>query len=114
MPTLQSLGDAFLIFSDKFSVAPVYVKAGFFIFLIFLLIISLAQFRHHFVKWSLKGGLVGLFFGFLFTLIIEGFLLINGSTAITALLGWKNAPKPIKTALDIGKANLIKTIICTP
>ena len=74
----------------------------------------MAQFRHHFVKWSMKGGLIGLFFGVLLTLIIEGFLLINGSTAITALLGWKNAPKPIKTALDIGKANLIKTIICTP
>ena len=47
-------------------------------------------------------------------IIVLLFLLVNGSTAITALLGWKNAPKPIKTALDIGKANLIKTIICTP
>ncbi|HCR36416.1 hypothetical protein A2130_02165 [Candidatus Woesebacteria bacterium GWC2_33_12] len=114
MESLQFLIDKFLQFANSFSVAPTYIKAGAIIVLLFLLVISLAQFRHHFVKWSMKGGLIGLFFGVLLTLIIEGFLLINGSTAITALLGWKNAPKPIKTALDIGKANLIKTIICTP
>lgn len=114
MESLNFLLDKFLQFAGNFSVAPNYVKAGAIILLLFLLIISLAQFRHHFVKWSLKGGLIGLFFGFLFTLIIEGFLLINGSTAVTAILGWNNAPKPIKTILDIGKANLLKTIICTP
>lgn len=114
METLNFLSNKLLVFISSFSVAPTYVKAGVIVLLIFLLIISLAQFRHHFVKWSFKGGLIGLFFGVLLTLIIEGFLIVNGSTAVTALLGWNNAPKPIKTALDIGKANLIKTIICTP
>lgn len=114
MGSLQYLLAIFLNFINNFSIAPTYVKAGAIIFLLFLLVISLAQFRHHFVKWSFKGGLIGLFFGVLLTLIIEGFLIINGSTAVTAILGWNNAPKPIKTVLDIGKTKLIKTIICTP
>lgn len=100
-------------FIGNISVAPTYVKAGAIIVLLFLLIISLAQVRHHFVKWSMKGGLIGLFFGILLTLIVEGFLLVNGSTAVMTILGWNNAPKPFKTVLDIGKERLID-IICTP
>jgi hypothetical protein len=55
-------------------------------------------------------GLIGLFFGVLLTLILEGFLLINGHTAITSLLGWKNAPKPISTVLDLGKEKLTNVL----
>ncbi|EKE04963.1 MAG: hypothetical protein ACD_19C00427G0010 [uncultured bacterium] len=113
MQIVQDLFKKFMLFVDNFSVAPTYIQAGAIIILLFLLIISLAQFRHHFVKWSMKGGLIGLFFGVLLTLLIEGFLLVNGQTAITSLLGWKNAPKPIGTALDIGKEKLTD-IICKP
>ncbi|MEK7472709.1 MAG: hypothetical protein AAB625_01585 [Patescibacteria group bacterium] len=110
---MQIIGTLFqnvVSFFSNFSVAPTYIKAGAIIVLIFLLIIVLAQFRHHFVKWSLKGGLMGLFFGFLLALFLEGFLLIAGRTAVTELLGWKNAPKPIKTALDIGHQKLINVL----
>ena len=110
---MQIIGDSFqklLSFFQSFTFAPTYVQAGAVIVLLFLLVISLAQFRHHFVKWSLKGGWIGLFFGVLLTLIVEGFLLVNGHTALTSLLGWKTAPKPISTALDLGKEKLTDTL----
>lgn len=87
-----------------------YLQAGAIIVLLFLLVISLAQFRHHFVKWSIKGGLVGLLFGFLLTLILEGFLLVSGHTILTSVFGWKNPPKPFSTALDLGKEKLTNTL----
>ena len=87
-----------------------YLQAGAIIVLVFLLILTLAQVRHHFVHWSLKGGIAGLFFGFLLALFVEGFLLIAGRTAVTEILGWKNAPKPIKTALDLGHDKLINVL----
>lgn len=42
--------------------------------------------------------------------MIEGFLLMNGHTALTEILGWKNAPKPISTALDEGRGQLINVL----
>lgn len=110
MQFVQDLWQKIMAFFASFSVAPIYIKAGAIILLLFLLIISLAQFRHHFVKWSMKGGLIGLFFGFLLALFLEGFLLIAGRTAVTELLGWKNAPKPIKTALDLGHERLVNVL----
>jgi len=80
------------------------------IFLIFLLILTLAQIRRHFVGWSLKGAGMGLFFGFLFTMILEGFLIIGGRTAITEFLGWKNAPKPIQNVVDMGRNKLTEVL----
>ncbi len=110
MESLYFLRDKIVSFFDSFSVAPMYIQAGAIIVLIFLLIISLAQFRQHFVKWSMKGGLVGLFFGFILTLILEGFLLIGGHTVLTTTLGWNNAPKPFSTALDMGKEKLTNVL----
>lgn len=106
MQYIQTVWQRVLDFVSNFSVAPTYMQAGAIIVLIFLLVISLAQFRHHFVKWSMKGGLIGLFFGILLTLLLEGFLLVSGHTALISLLGWKNAPKPLSTILDIGKEKL--------
>ena len=83
-----------------------YIQAGAIVILVFLLILTLAQVRRHAAEWSIKGWFVGLFFGFLLTLILEGFLLVAGRTALTEFLGWKNAPKPITRALDIGKDKL--------
>lgn len=110
MQIFGSLSQNVISFFSNLSIAPTYIKAGAIIFLLFLLIVSLSQFRHHFVKWSMKGGLVGLFFGFLLALFLEGFLLIAGRTAVTELLGWKNAPKPIKTALDLGHQKLVNVL----
>lgn len=110
MQIFGTLSQNVISFFSNLSIAPTYIKAGAIIFLLFLLIVSLSQFRHHFVKWSMKGGLVGLFFGILLTLIIEGFLLINGQTALIAVLKWKNPPKPFSTALDIGREKLTNVL----
>lgn len=87
-----------------------HVKAGAILVLIFILVLSLAQLRHHFIDWSLKGALFGLFFGFLLALILEGFLIIGGKTALTGVLGWKNAPQPVTAALDLGREKLIQVL----
>ncbi len=110
METINFLRDKFSSFLGGFSVAPTYIQAGAIIILLFLLIVSLAQFRQHFVKWSMKGGLVGLFFGFILTLILEGFLLIGGHTVLTSTLSWDNPPKPFSTALDKGKEKLTNVL----
>jgi len=90
--------------------APSYFTAAAVIVLIFLLIVTLAQVRRHFMNWSIKGALFGLFFGFVLALILEGFLIIGGQTAVTELLGWKSAPKPILAVLDAGHNKLINVL----
>jgi hypothetical protein len=110
MEIVNNIVQTVTVFFASVSVAPTYIQAGAIVILLFLLVVSLAQFRQHFVKWSMKGGLVGLFFGILLTLILEGFLLISGHTALTGVLGWKTAPKPISTALDLGKEKLTNVL----
>lgn len=94
----------------KFSMPIPYVQAIAIIFLVFLLILAMAQFRRHEVDFSMKGAVFGIFFGFVLALILEGFLLISGRTAITGILGWKDAPKPIQLALDAGRGQLVKVL----
>jgi hypothetical protein len=94
----------------KFSFSPSYIQVGLILLLLFVLVLTLAQLRRHFVDWSIKGALFGLFFGFLLALILEGFLVIGGKTAITQVLGWKEAPKPIASLLEMGKGELIKVL----
>ncbi len=110
METLDYIWTNILSAFANFAIAPMYIQAGAIIVLIFLLIISLAQFRQHFVKWSLKGGLVGLFFGFVLTILLEGFLLISGHTVLTSTLGWNNPPKPFSRVLDLGKQKLTNVL----
>lgn len=95
---------------SNLSISTGYLQAGAVLILVFLLVLSFAQFRRHYVHGSLKGVVVGLFFGFLLTLFLEGFLLIAGRTALTEMLGWKNAPKPVMTALDLGHEKLINVL----
>lgn len=85
-------------------------KAFAIIALLFLLVLTLAQVRRHYIDWSFKGALFGVFFGFLLALFLEGFLIIGGRTAITELLGWKNAPKPVQTAIEMGRGKLIEVL----
>lgn len=92
-------------------------QAAAIVFLVFLLILTLAQVRRHFIDWSFKGAGFGIFFGFLLAIILEGFLLINGKTALIQFLGWKNAPKPVSVALEAGRTELLKVLgvsTCTP
>ena len=94
----------------KFSFSSSYIQAGVVVVLLFILILMLAQLRRYFVDSSVKGALFGLFFGFLLALILEGFLIIGGKTAITQILGWKDAPKPIANLLEVGRGELIKVL----
>src|SRR3972149_8342000 len=104
----QILGKGFQFNLGNLEISTSYVQAGLIIFLLFLLVLSLAQFRRHLLTWSIKGALFGVFFGFLLALIFEGFLIIGGKTAITELVGWKNAPKPIANLLDSGRTKLVQ------
>lgn len=110
MKAVQFLSQNYNFSLGNFSVPIPYWQAGAIIFLIFLLVLSTAQLRRHFVNWSFKGALFGIFFGFLLALILEGFLLIGGKTALTEVLGWKNAPAPISLALDSGRTKLIQIL----
>ena len=94
----------------KFSLPIPYWQAIAVVALVFFLIMLLAKFRRHYVDWSLKGAVFGIFFGFLLALILEGFLIIGGRTAITSVLGWKNPPKAVANVLDLGKDKLIQVL----
>ena len=94
----------------KLSFPVSYAQAALIVFLIFILILLMAQFRRHFVDWSVKGAVFGIFFGFLLALVLEGFLIIGGRTVLTGVLGWKNAPAPISLALDAGRNKLIQVL----
>lgn len=94
----------------ELSFSPTFYQAGAIVVLLFLLVLSLASLRRHLIGWSLRGALFGLFFGFLLALIFEGFLIIGGRTAVTGILGWKDAPKPVLTALDAGRTKLVQVL----
>ena len=108
--SVQFIFNTFDLNLGKFSVPVPYWQAGAIVFLLFVLILTIARFRRHYIDWSLKGGVAGIFFGFLFALILEGFLLIGGKTALTEVLGWKNAPAPLSHALDAGRTKLIDVL----
>lgn len=110
MDFAQILGNSFQFNLGNLNISTSYIQAGVIILLLFLLVLSLAQFRRHLLSWSMKGALFGLFFGFLLALIIEGFLVVGGRTAITEIAGWKNAPQPIQAALDAGRAKLVQVL----
>ena len=95
----------------NFTLAPNYLQAGLIVLLIFLLVWTFARLRYLYVHWSLgKSAIAFLFWGFLLAVIVEGFLIIGGRTIFTGLLGWKNAPKPISTVLDVGRARLMNVL----
>jgi hypothetical protein len=106
MNTAELLSKTVDLHFGKFTFSPSYLVAGAIVALLFLLVLTLAQFRRHLLSWSVKGALFGIFFGFLLALIFEGFLVISGRTAVTEILGWKSAPKPLLTILDLGRAKL--------
>jgi len=94
----------------KFSFSSSYVQAGAVVALLFILVLMLAQLRRHLFDWSIKGALFGLFFGFLLALVLEGFLIIGGKTAVTQVLGWKDPPKPLENILEVGRNKLIQIL----
>ena len=100
---------AFKTFSFKignFTISPNYISAFLIILLIFMLVFTMARMHHMFIKWSFKGSAMGVLIGFVLALIVEGFFLVGGSTILTAVFGWKNAPKPVAKLLDDSKGKL--------
>lgn len=89
---------------------PSLVEVALIVFLLFLLVVTLAQVRHHLLEWAFKGIFPGIFLGILIAFTIEGFLIVGGKTALTEILGWKNPPKPISSILDAGKAKLTQVL----
>lgn len=94
----------------KLNIPIPYWQAIAIVVLVFFLVILMAKFRRHVVDFSLRGAVFGIFFGFLLALIIEGFLIIGGKTALTSVLGWKNPPKAVANVLDLGKYKLIQVL----
>lgn len=92
------------------TISPNYLEAGAIIMLLFLLVLALARMRHLFIKWSFKGVGMGVLVGFFLALVVEGFFVVGGSTMLTTLLGWKNAPKPLQNALDASRSEMIKVL----
>ena len=90
--------------------SPTYWQAGAVVILLFLLVVTLAQVRRHFMDYSVRGGAVGVVLGFLLALVIEGFLLVGGKSILINVFGWKNPPKPLSNALDAGKNQLITVL----
>jgi hypothetical protein len=94
----------------KINLPVTYIQAAGVVALFFVLLLVLAQFRRRYMDWSFKGALFGIFVGVLLAMILEGFLIIGGKTALTEVLGWKNAPAPVSVALDAGRNELIKVL----
>lgn len=110
MEPAQLINKTFSFNLGNVNISPTYWQAATIVFLLFLLVLSFARLRHLFIKWSFSGWHAWFFMGFLLALILEGFLIIGGRTALTQILGWKNPPKPISTALDVGREKLITVL----
>jgi hypothetical protein len=89
---------------------PSYFHAIAIVILLFLLVLTFARLRRLYVDWSLKGSATMIGLGFLLAVIVEGFLILGGRTLFTQLVGWQNAPQPIQTALDAGRAKLVQVL----
>jgi len=107
MDPVQILSQRLNFKIGSFSISPSYIQAGAIVFLLFILVLSLANLRRHFLKWSVKGSIFGIFMGFILALILEGFLIIGGRTVLTEIIGWKDAPKPLVNLLDVGRNKLV-------
>jgi len=94
----------------KFSFSPSYIQAGAIVFLLFILILTLARVRRLYVKWNLGSAGSTIFIGFVLALILEGFLILGGRTVLTEILGWENAPKPIRNALMAGRERMAEVL----
>lgn len=107
---IKAVTGNFNISLGKISLPIPYWQAMAVAVLVFFLIFMLAKYRRHTADWSLKGAVFGVFFGFLLALILEGFLIIGGRTALTSVLGWENPPPQLATVLDAGKAKLVQVL----
>lgn len=78
--------------------------------LVFLFFVAVALLRHRSVKDSVKTTSSGILIGFLFAIVIEGFLVLSGRTFITEMLSWENPPKPIAGVINKGRERLTNVL----
>lgn len=110
-PDLSIIRRSFNLKVGNIQLAPEYWQAVVIVLLLFALLLTLARMRYLYLHWSFgKSSMAMMFWGFLLALVFEGFLLIGGKTLLTEVLGWKNAPKPISTALDAGRTKLVNVL----
>lgn len=110
MKPAEIINKTFSLKLGSLDISPTYWQAAAIVFLLFLLVLTLARLRRLFIKWSFSGWHAWFFMGFLLALVLEGFFIIAGRTVVTELLGWKNPPKPISTALNAGREKLITVL----
>lgn len=92
-------------------IEPTYWQAATIVLLLFLLVFTLARVRYLYVHWSLGSSSWSmLLWGFLLAIILEGLVLVSGKTILMNVLGWKNPPKPISTALDTSREQFIRVL----
>ena len=116
MPIVQKglayLNKSFGIYDVKgIYVEPRYWMALAIVLVVFMGILTMARLRYLYIHWSLgRPALSMIFWGFILALVVEGFFMIFGKTMFTEVLGWKSAPKPISTLLDISRNKLINVL----
>lgn len=108
---LQKSGETLHLTIGNVNISPSYIQAAVIIFLIFILLLVLANWSRGYLSWYMSGWYIWSLFGFLLALIIEGLFIANGTTILTQALGWKNAPKPVKFALQSGREKLIDILV---
>lgn len=94
----------------KISFSPSYIQAGAIVVLLFLLVLTLARVRRLYVNWNFSSAGSMIFIGFVLALILEGFLILGGRTMLTEILGWENAPKPLKNVLVAGRERMAEVL----
>lgn len=106
----SDFGKRFQFNVGEFTVEPQIWQVAAIVFLLFLLVVTLASMRRHFLEWSVKGAGFGVILGFILALVLEGFLLVGGKTLLIEVLGWKNPPKPVENALELGREKFIQVL----
>lgn len=92
-------------------IEPTYWEVAAIVFLLFLMLLTFARMRYLYVHWHMgRQNISMLFWGFLLAFLFEGLFIISGRTMFSEILGWKSAPKPISTVLDITRNKLVDVL----
>lgn len=94
----------------KFTFSPSYIQAIAIVFLLFLLVLTLARVRRLYVNWNLSSAGSMILIGFVLAMILEGFLILGGRTMLTEVLGWENAPKPLRNLVLAGRERMAEVL----
>lgn len=81
---------------------------------VFLFTLLLGLARHHMLAWSIKGAWFGFLLGMVLLLILEGFLLVGGKTAISELVKNKRTPENVRVFLEKNMTELAQSLSNNP